>query len=76
MTGRTLCAARADFPEIWRAEVHAALREAEGIRPAAKVLGISSRTLHRWLLACPELAAGVALEPSRNPALRKKIAST
>ena len=59
-------------PAAWARKVRAAMRANQGrIAPAAAALGVSWRTLHRWL-AAPELAdvprhpAGVPYGPRRR----------
>ena len=60
-------------PAAWARKVRAAMRANQGrIAPAAAALGVSRRTLHRWLadpsLAdVPRHAPGVPYGPRRKP---------
>ena len=78
--GDVLRALRVARPGDWRRRVRAALEGAGEIPRAASVLGVSERTLTRWLAEEPALRAGLELprprglsaKPAENKAPRKK----
>ena len=65
--GRRLALSRALDADGWRETVRGALCGAGTVPGAAAALGLTARTLQRWLTAEPALRAGIAIRPGGRP---------
>ena len=68
---RALDALRRVLPAEWRRKVRAALVAEGSIPLAADVLGVSVRTLVRWLALAPAIREGVKLPLARGKTSRR-----
>lgn len=73
-SGRRLSAMRIADPIVWTTEVRNALRKADGDVPAAsEALGVSSRTLFRWIEDNASLTTGIDLRKAGRPWPEKPV---
>ncbi len=72
LTGPLLSAHREVSPIRWQATVRGALEKHRALVPAAKDLGVSKRTLQRWISEVPQLVSGLDLPTVGWPKGRKR----
>ena len=72
LTGPLLSAHREVDSARWQTTVRSALKKHRALVPTAEALGVSKRTLQRWISEVPQLVSGLSLPTVGWPKGRKR----